>query len=98
MTRAQHPATRFEAVEDARQGRALMSEAGMQVIDARQWVLREIGEDVRLRLRQPDIAELALNPERERMGSAFQRGSQSRRVMIIHTNMYTTKTYNCQGG
>jgi hypothetical protein len=31
------------------------------------------------------------------VGGVFERGRQSRRVVTIHTNMYNTKTYHCQG-
>jgi len=68
----------------------------MQVVDGGVGMPREVGQHVRLGLRQPHIAKCALDPQSQRMGGVFECGRQSRRVMIIHTNMYNTKTNNCQ--
>src|SRR5690348_5644798 len=87
------PAARLQPVEDARQRRAFVAKAGMQVVDGGVGMPCEVGEHMRLSLRQPYIAKCALDPQSQRVSRAFERGRQSRRVVIIHTNMYNTKSY-----
>jgi hypothetical protein len=48
-----------EPIEDARQGRSRVREAMMQILDGRGRRRGELREDVRLALRQPELAEVS---------------------------------------
>src|SRR5215472_9634120 len=90
MGSAADPSTALQPVEQAGEGRALVAEAAVQIVDRARRVSRKISEHVRLRLGQAQVGEGMLDPQRHRMRGSFERRHDGRGVVLIHTFSYYT--------
>src|SRR5438067_525665 len=93
MPLAPGPSAALEAIEQTRERRPPMAEAAMHVIDRAGRAERQISEHVRLRLREAQVAERPVDPERHRVGGALERRHDEGRVQFIHTRAYYTPAY-----
>src|SRR5262245_10832647 len=97
VCRPPKPVARLQAIEDAGERRPLVAEATVQLVDRARRVLRQIGEHVGFGLREAQIREAAVDPERHRVGGPLESRHEARRVTVVHTVSYNTKSYEiCQ--
>ena len=73
MRLALNPSPALKTVKQTGQRRAFMAEAVMQVVDGAGRMMRQIGQDMRLGLREVPLAKGAINPQRNRVCGALQR-------------------------
>ena len=72
MGRTANPSTALESIQQAGEGRALMAKAVMKVIDRTGGMLHQIGKDMGLRLREPQLGKGAVDPERHGVGGMLE--------------------------